>query len=89
MSSPTGSRCACGACQLRFNSLSAFDLHRTGLYGVDRRCREPGEMRSIGMSVNEQGFWIERRRGERHQKRRPRTPETRSRATLTEVAAHG
>jgi len=78
----TGNRCECGACHRRFNSVSAFDLHRTGVAGVDRHCREPIEMLAIGMRVNEKGFWIERRRGEPHQTRRPRTQETRSAPTL-------
>ena len=75
----TGSRCECGACHQRFNSVSAFDIHRIGLYGVDRHCREPGEMLAMGMRQNELGFWIERQRGEAHQTRRPRAHETRSR----------
>jgi hypothetical protein len=83
----TGSRCECGSCHQRFNSLSAFDLHRSGLHGLDRHCREPSEMRAIGMSLNELGFWIERRRGEGPQKRRPRAQETRSQLTLTQGAA--
>jgi hypothetical protein len=74
----TGKRCECGACHQRFNSVSAFDIHRIGLYGVDRHCRESGEMVAIGMRQNEQGFWIERPRGEAHQKRRPRFQEARS-----------
>lgn len=82
----TGNRCECGACHQRFNSISAFDLHRTGMYGADRHCREPGEMRALGMSVNDLGFWIERRRDERYQKRRPRAQETRSALTLTHGA---
>lgn len=74
----TGSRCECSACHQRFNSTSAFDLHRTGVYGVNRRCREPFEMLALGMSANDQGFWIERCRGQARQKRGPRAQETRS-----------
>lgn len=77
----TGDRCECGACHQRFNSTSAFDLHRAGKAGVDRYCREPGEMLAIGMKINAHGFWIERRRGDRYQKRRPRVQETRSQQT--------
>lgn len=87
----TGSRCECGACHQRFNSVSAFDLHRAGAYGVDRHCREPGEMIALGMSLNAQGFWIERKRREprkRDQERRPRVQETRSAQTPSEGAAH-
>lgn len=78
----TGSRCECRACHQRFNSTSAFDLHRAGTHGIDRHCREPSEMLAIGMSVNDQGFWIERRRGEARQKRGPRAQEMRSVPTL-------
>lgn len=85
----TGNRCECGACHQRFNSVSAFDLHRAGVRGVDRHCREPSEMLAIGMSQNALGFWIERRRGEVHQKRRPRAQEPRSQLTLTHGAVHG
>lgn len=74
----TGSRCEYGSCHQRFNSVSAFDLHRVGLHAADRHCRELSEMRAIGMSLNELGFWIERRRGEGHQKRRPRAQEERT-----------
>jgi hypothetical protein len=79
----TGSRCECGACHQRFNSTSAFDLHRTGVHGVDRRCRELSEMIAIGMRVNSSGFWIERPRGEARQKRGPRARATRSAPTPT------
>ncbi len=89
MSGLTGSRCECGACHQRFNSVSAFDLHRTGSFGADRHCREPGEMLALGMSQTALGFWVERRRGEGHQKRRPPAQETRSHLTLTHGAAHG
>lgn len=56
----TGSRCKCSACGEFFNSVSVFDLHRTGLYppkGV-RRCRTPEEMLSKGYLRNAGGFWI-------------------------------
>lgn len=41
-----------------FNSVTAFDKHRTGEYGVDRRCMTVDEMTANGMSVNEAGYWI-------------------------------
>jgi hypothetical protein len=81
-----GRRCECGMCHQRFNSVSAFDLHRVGTHGVDRHCRRPSEMLAIGMKLNELGFWIERRRGERHQNRRPRAQETRSPRALAQAA---
>lgn len=80
-----GNRCRCAACLEFFNSASAFDLHRTGAHGGDRRCREPCEMLAIGMSRNAAGFWIERRRGEAREKRGPRVQETRS----GQIRGHG
>jgi len=74
----TGHRCECAGCHQRFNSLSAFDLHRAGLHGIDRHCREPGEMIAIGMSRNDAGFWIERCRRIAKPNARPRAQETRS-----------
>ncbi len=82
-------RCECGACHQRFNSVSAFDLHRTGNYGVDRHCREPGEMIAIGMSQNSLGLWIERSRSESHSENRPARQETRSQSPLAYGATHG
>jgi hypothetical protein len=48
----------CGRCREYFNSNNAFELHRTGQHGIDRRCRTPAEMIDRGMSVNAAGFWI-------------------------------
>jgi len=52
------SRNQCAGCNAYFNSITAFEKHRTGEHGVNRRCRTEEEMRSIGMSVNKDGFWI-------------------------------
>lgn len=82
----TGDRCECGACHQRFNSTSAFDLHRAGKASVDRYCRGPGRMLAIGMTINAHGFWIERRRGDSYQKRRPRAQETRAHQNLSNTA---
>jgi hypothetical protein len=54
----TGSRCRCSACNEHFNSTGAFDAHRTGKPGVDRRCRSVTEMAERGMVRNAAGFWI-------------------------------
>ena len=54
----TGSRNQCQGCKQYFNSNTAFDMHRTGEYGVNRRCRTPQEMTERGMCVNHAGFWI-------------------------------
>ena len=54
----TGQRNQCQGCKQYFNSNTAFDMHRTGKHGVDRRCQTPEEMKEIGMLVNAAGFWI-------------------------------
>ena len=48
----------CSGCKVFFNSVTAFDKHRTGDYGVNRRCMTVEEMIAKGMSVNEAGYWI-------------------------------
>jgi hypothetical protein len=48
----------CQGCKQYFNSNTAFDWHRTGKYGVNRRCMTAEEMLAKGMSLNEAGFWI-------------------------------
>jgi hypothetical protein len=52
------SRNQCSGCLTFFNSLRAFEKHRTGKHGVDRRCMTPDEMLAKGMSINEAGYWI-------------------------------
>ena len=54
----TGNRNQCQGCKQYFNSTTAFDKHRTGEHGVDRRCMTPEEMTALGMLVNHAGFWI-------------------------------
>jgi hypothetical protein len=50
----------CGECGLMFNTVSAFDRHRTGEYGRRderrRRCRTRDEMTEIGM-FERNGRW--------------------------------
>jgi hypothetical protein len=53
-----GKRNQCGACNEYFNSFGAFDKHRVGKYGKDRRCLTTEEMIEKKMSKNEAGFWI-------------------------------
>ena len=48
----------CGACKEYFNSNSAFEKHRHGQYGVDRRCMTPDEMTGKLMEKNAGGYWI-------------------------------
>jgi hypothetical protein len=60
----TASRNQCQGCKQYFNSNTAFDIHRTGEHGVNRRCRTPQEMTALGMLVNDAGFWITEKRNE-------------------------
>jgi hypothetical protein len=60
----------CAGCGELFNSVSAFDKHRTGSYGVPdesnpnsylpskRRCMNEEEMTKLDMEKNSAGFWI-------------------------------
>jgi hypothetical protein len=60
----TGQRNQCQTCKLYFNSNTAFDLHRTGKHGVDRRCRTVNELIEKGMEINDAGFWVTERKPE-------------------------
>ena len=53
-----GDRNQCKGCMEYFNSTGAFEKHRTGVYGVDRRCRTPEELIGRGFSLNAAGYWI-------------------------------
>lgn len=52
-----GDRNQCQGCQEYFNSSHAFDKHRTGEHGVDRRCLTQDEMTAKGMFCGDDGFW--------------------------------
>lgn len=54
----SGDRNQCQGCKAYFNSGYAFDKHRRGEHGHDRRCLTAEEMTAKGMSVNADGFWI-------------------------------
>lgn len=54
----TGNRNQCQSCKQYFNSNKAFDKHRRGEFGVNRRCLTPDEMKAKGMLINHAGFWI-------------------------------
>ena len=54
----TARRNQCQGCKEYFNSTTAFEKHRTGKFGLDRRCMTPAEMTALGMLVNSAGFWI-------------------------------
>jgi len=58
----TGNRNQCQTCKEYFNSNAPFDKHRTGRYGIDRRCLTPDEMRAKGMFINSAGYWITKAR---------------------------
>ena len=60
----------CPGCGKLFNSIGAFDKHRTGSYGMlrkgtkdgymeaKRRCLDESDMLASGMLKNGLGFWI-------------------------------
>ena len=54
----SGDRNQCQGCREYFNSTHAFDKHRTGEHGKNRRCLTADEMEAKGMSKNSKGFWI-------------------------------
>jgi len=54
----TNDRNQCQGCKTYFNSTYAFDKHRRGEHGHNRRCLTEAEMLAKGMSVNKDGFWI-------------------------------
>lgn len=54
----SGNRCRCGACNLTFNSVAAFDAHRGGTYSPPSRyCRSPEQMRARGYEPDENDVW--------------------------------
>lgn len=54
----TGDRNQCQGCKAFFNSTTAFDKHRTGQHGIDRRCLLEPEMLEKGMVISSAGFWV-------------------------------
>ena len=56
-------KCQCAACGEYFNSTFAFDKHRIGRPGVDRRCRSGDELLADGWGRNATGHWITAVRG--------------------------
>jgi hypothetical protein len=52
-----GDRNQCQGCKEFFNSTGAFDKHRTGQHGVDRRCMTLEEMLAKEMHLGDDGFW--------------------------------
>lgn len=54
----TGQMSQCRTCGEVFNSTAAFDKHRIGRHGIDRRCMTEAEMREAGMDHNRRGLWV-------------------------------
>lgn len=52
-----GDRNQCPSCSAYFNSTSAFEKHRIGRFGIDRRCLSVDEMQARGMVLRADGFW--------------------------------
>jgi hypothetical protein len=59
-----GQRNQCRGCSLYFNSNLAFDKHRIGQHGVDRRCRTEEEITVAGMALNALGYWVSEKMSE-------------------------
>jgi len=55
-------KCQCTECKHFFKSTFAFDKHRAGTHGADRRCMSEDEMRAKGMDRNQAGYWISAKR---------------------------
>lgn len=53
-----GQKNQCQGCKKYFNSNTAFEMHRTGRHGIDRRCMTEEEMTAKGMSMNARSFWV-------------------------------
>ena len=47
----------CAGCGKSFSAIGPFDKHRTGTFGVDRRCRTDAEMAEIGFEQDSRGDW--------------------------------
>lgn len=54
----TGPRCQCCGCGEYFSRERAFDRHRVGQFGVDRRCLTTSELIARGWHRNPAGFWV-------------------------------
>ena len=52
----TGNRCQCPTCGDYFTSTRAFNRHRVGQFGNDRRCLTADEMDAAGFERNARGF---------------------------------
>ena len=59
----TGAKNCCPTCGAYFRNNRAFDDHRVGDYGANRRCLTELEMFLLGMSPNDDGFWRDASKG--------------------------
>lgn len=50
-------RCRCSGCGEHFNSVGAFDKHRT-IDNGERRCMTIAEMQELGMAMNAAQYWV-------------------------------
>lgn len=86
-----GDQNQCPTCLELFNSVAAFDKHRTGRFGAParpRRCLTAAQMLAAGMARNERGFWVTERMGDAAKRRRyPGTPPTANAAETASSAA--
>jgi len=55
---PSGNRCECTACGEYFSSIQAFDRHRVGQHGIDRRCLTVSDLTASGWSKHTRGHWV-------------------------------
>ena len=56
-----GDHCQCTACGEYFNSIYAFDLHRTGSF-LERKCLSVDEMLEYGIVKSSTDWWISEKR---------------------------
>jgi hypothetical protein len=54
----SGDHNQCPGCSEYFNSTAAFDKHRIGRFGVDRRCMTVPEMLAAGMAKSKTDWWV-------------------------------
>ncbi len=54
----SGDRNQCSSCLAYFNSITAFDKHRTGKFDGSRRCLSTDEMLAKGLGKTNDGFWL-------------------------------
>lgn len=52
-----GDRNQCPLCQAYFKSSKAFDQHKTGIIGINRRCLTTVEMLAKNFGRTADGFW--------------------------------